>query len=339
MPKRDDIQTILVIGSGPIVIGQACEFDYSGAQACQVLERRGLPRRPGELQPRHHHDRPGHGGRAPTWSRITLGVRGAGSSPRSAPTRCCPRWAARPASTRPWSWRSPACSTEYGVEMIGCHLAAIERRRGPRACSTTAWPSVGIETARSGYRPLGGRAPRPSWLTLRLSRGAAPLLHAGRRGRRHRARPRRSLLSIVGQGLEALPAGEVLVEESHRGLEGVSRWRSCATMSATASSCAPSRTSTPMGVHTGDSITVAPGADAHRRGVPAHARHALAGILREDRRGDRRLQRPVRRQPGKRPHDRHRDEPARVAFLGAGVEGHGLPHREGRGEAGRGLHA
>ena len=37
MPKREDIKTILVIGSGPIVIGQACEFDYSGAQACKVL--------------------------------------------------------------------------------------------------------------------------------------------------------------------------------------------------------------------------------------------------------------------------------------------------------------
>ena len=41
MPKREDIQTILVIGSGPIVIGQACEFDYSGAQACKVLKADG----------------------------------------------------------------------------------------------------------------------------------------------------------------------------------------------------------------------------------------------------------------------------------------------------------
>ena len=40
MPKRDDITSVLVIGSGPIVIGQACEFDYSGTQACRVLWRR-----------------------------------------------------------------------------------------------------------------------------------------------------------------------------------------------------------------------------------------------------------------------------------------------------------
>src|SRR6187431_3458789 len=41
MPRRDDLHTILVIGSGPIVIGQACEFDYSGTQACRVLRRKG----------------------------------------------------------------------------------------------------------------------------------------------------------------------------------------------------------------------------------------------------------------------------------------------------------
>ena len=45
MPKRDDIQSVLVIGCGPIVIGQACEFDYSGTQACRVLQGRGDPGR------------------------------------------------------------------------------------------------------------------------------------------------------------------------------------------------------------------------------------------------------------------------------------------------------
>ncbi|MCK5225571.1 MAG: hypothetical protein KAQ89_02530, partial [Planctomycetes bacterium] len=42
MPKREDIQKILIIGSGPIVIGQGCEFDYSGAQACKVLKQEGF---------------------------------------------------------------------------------------------------------------------------------------------------------------------------------------------------------------------------------------------------------------------------------------------------------
>jgi len=51
MPRRDDIQSILVIGSGPIVIGQACEFDYSGTQACRVLVEEGLSGRARELEP------------------------------------------------------------------------------------------------------------------------------------------------------------------------------------------------------------------------------------------------------------------------------------------------
>ena len=55
MPKRTDIKSILVIGSGPIVIGQACEFDYSGAQACKVLKADGY-RHPRQLPPGDHHD-------------------------------------------------------------------------------------------------------------------------------------------------------------------------------------------------------------------------------------------------------------------------------------------
>ena len=59
MPQRTDINHVLVIGSGPIVIGQACEFDYSGTQACRVLKEEGLRVTPDQLQPGHHHDRPG----------------------------------------------------------------------------------------------------------------------------------------------------------------------------------------------------------------------------------------------------------------------------------------
>ena len=59
MPKRTDLESILIIGSGPIVIGQACEFDYSGTQACRVLAADGLPRGAGQLQPGDDHDGPG----------------------------------------------------------------------------------------------------------------------------------------------------------------------------------------------------------------------------------------------------------------------------------------
>ena len=58
MAKREDIRKILIIGSGPIIIGQACEFDYSGTQACKALRAEGYD----VVQPRHYHDGPRHGG-------------------------------------------------------------------------------------------------------------------------------------------------------------------------------------------------------------------------------------------------------------------------------------
>ena len=80
------------------------------------------------------------------------------------------------------------------------------------------------------------------------------------------------------------------------------------------------------------------GADADRQGIPDHARRLDRGHPR-DRRRDRRLEHPVRGQPGRRPDGGHRDEPARVALLGAGLEGDRLPDRQDRGEARGRLHA
>ena len=94
----------------------------------------------------------------------------------------------------------------------------------------------------------------------------------------------------------------------------------------------------PMGVHTGDSVTVAPQQTLTDRALPAAARPGDRGHPR-GRRRDRRLQRAVRGQPGDRGDPRHRDEPARVALVGAGVEGHRLPDRQDRRAAGGRLRA
>ena len=96
VPKRTDIQKILIIGSGPIVIGQACEFDYSGTQACKALRDEGFEVVLVNSQSGHHHDRPGDGRRAPTSSRSRRSSSRRSSS-ASGRTRCCRRWAARPA--------------------------------------------------------------------------------------------------------------------------------------------------------------------------------------------------------------------------------------------------
>ena len=61
MPRNPDLKKVLVIGSGPIIIGQAAEFDYAGTQACRALREEGLSGGAGQQQPGHHHDRSGDG--------------------------------------------------------------------------------------------------------------------------------------------------------------------------------------------------------------------------------------------------------------------------------------
>ena len=62
MPKNPNIKKVLVIGSGPIIIGQAAEFDYAGTQACRSLKEEGIECGAGQLQPGHHHDGQGYCG-------------------------------------------------------------------------------------------------------------------------------------------------------------------------------------------------------------------------------------------------------------------------------------
>ena len=95
MPKRTDIKSILIIGAGPIVIGQACEFDYSGAQACKALREEGYRVVLVNSQSGDDHDRPGDGRRDLHRADQLADGREA-SSRRSGPMRCCRRWADRP---------------------------------------------------------------------------------------------------------------------------------------------------------------------------------------------------------------------------------------------------
>ena len=94
MPKRTDLKTILIIGAGPIVIGQACEFDYSGAQACKALRDEGYRVVLVNSNPATIMTDPEMAD-AVTSSRST-GRRSRRSSPRKSPTRCCRPWVARP---------------------------------------------------------------------------------------------------------------------------------------------------------------------------------------------------------------------------------------------------
>jgi hypothetical protein len=95
LPRRPsgELRSICVIGAGPIVIGQACEFDYSGSQALKVLRKEGFQTIVVNSNPATIMTDPGFADR--TWSRWTQRGSPACSS-GSGPTRCCRRWAARP---------------------------------------------------------------------------------------------------------------------------------------------------------------------------------------------------------------------------------------------------
>ena len=94
MPKRTDISSIMIIGAGPIVIGQACEFDYSGAQACKALREEGYRVILVNSNPATIMTDPGMADA--TYIEPITPRSSPRSSRRNAPTRCCPRWAGRP---------------------------------------------------------------------------------------------------------------------------------------------------------------------------------------------------------------------------------------------------
>ena len=107
MPKRTDIKKILIIGSGPIVIGQACEFDYSGTQACKALREEGYEVVLINSNPATIMTDPEMADR--TYIEPITPEMVARSSSGRGPTPCFPPWAGRPASTAPSQWRRPAC--------------------------------------------------------------------------------------------------------------------------------------------------------------------------------------------------------------------------------------
>ena len=112
MPRRDDLHKILIIGSGPIVIGQACEFDYSGTQACKVLHDEGYEVVLVNSNPATIMTDPAFA------TRTYVEPLDPGSLTRSSRwsgrTRFCRRWAARRRSTWPWSCKSAGVLDQVG---------------------------------------------------------------------------------------------------------------------------------------------------------------------------------------------------------------------------------
>ena len=170
MPRRNDLTSILVIGSGPIVIGQACEFDYSGTQACRVLAEEGYRVILANSNPATIMTDPGHGRPHLRRAARSRGVR-ARSSRRSGRTRLLPTLGGQTALNLTMQLRR----TRRASSATGSRSSAPGRRRSPPprigTSSRPPWRSIGLEVPRSGFAHslARGRGDRrrdrvsPSW--------------------------------------------------------------------------------------------------------------------------------------------------------------------------------
>ena len=251
MPRRNDLESICLIGSGPIVIGQACEFDYAGCQALKVLREEGYRTIVVNSNPATIMTDPGFAD-----AHLPRAARPRGRRRRcsaaSGPTRCCRRWAARPRSTSRASSHDAGVLAELGIELIGAGVDAIARAEDRRA----------LQAGRRVVRARGRRTRRSSPTStqlegLPLPAVVRPGLHARRPRRRLRRDARPSCAARSSSGCATSPIGQVLVEESLRGWDEfeleVVRDRADNVVIV----CSIENLD-PMGVHTGDSVTVAP---------------------------------------------------------------------------------
>ncbi|MFQ5984737.1 MAG: carbamoyl-phosphate synthase large subunit [Alphaproteobacteria bacterium] len=252
MPKRTDIDSILIIGAGPIVIGQACEFDYSGAQACKALKAEGYRVILVNSNPATIMTDPGLADATyiePITPEILARI-----IERERPDALLPTMGGQTALNTAVALARQGILDGFGVEMIGATLEVIEKAEN-RQLFRDAMAGIGLACPKSRYvRNLG--AARAAVKDIGLPAIIRPSFTLGGTGGGV-AYNREEFEAAVAQGLETSPAGEVLIEESVLGwkefeMEVVrDRADNCIIV------CSIENVD-PMGVHTGDSITVAP---------------------------------------------------------------------------------
>ena len=252
MPKRTDLRTILLIGSGPIVIGQACEFDYSGVQACKALREEGYRVVLVNSNPATIMTDPEFADRtyiepmtAEVLERIIAAER---------PEAVLPTIGGQTALNLAIEVAEAGILERYGVELIGAKLPAIKKAED-RDLFKAAMQRIGLDLPRSGYARTYEEAEAirrdiPLPLIIRPSRTLG-----GTGG--GVAATEAEFADIVRWGLAASPTSEVLIEESIAGwkefeLEVMRDGKDNVVIVCSIENFDP------MGIHTGDSITVAP---------------------------------------------------------------------------------
>ncbi|HLI16149.1 MAG TPA: carbamoyl-phosphate synthase large subunit [Acidimicrobiales bacterium] len=252
MPRRDDLSSILVIGSGPIVIGQACEFDYSGAQACRALRAEGYRVVLVNSNPATIMTDPELADATyvePLSAEVVAAV-----IERERPDAVLPTMGGQTALNLAMALARSGVLAGLGVELIGANTEAIATAED-RERFKAAMTEIGLKVPASGFAHSLEEA-----LAVGESIGypvmVRPSYILGGRGTGIAA-DRDALASLAADGLAASPVGEILVERSIAG------WKEfeLEVMRDRADNCVvvcSIENFDPMGVHTGDSITVAP---------------------------------------------------------------------------------
>jgi carbamoyl-phosphate synthase large subunit len=252
MPRRDDLHKILVLGSGPIVIGQAAEFDYSGAQACKVLLEEGYEVVLVNSNPATIMTDPEFA--TATYVEPLLPGPVAQVIERERPDALLPTLGGQTALNLAKALHEDGTLERFGVELIGANYDAIHRAEDRELFDRTM-REAGLRTARNTIATSVADA-RAALEQFGLPLIIRPAFTLGGRGGGI-ARTREDVDVIVRRGLEASPIGQVLIDESVLGwgefeLE-VMRDRADNVVIV----CSIENVD-PMGVHTGDSVTVAP---------------------------------------------------------------------------------
>ena len=274
MPRRTDIETILLIGSGPIVIGQACEFDYSGTQACKALREEGYRVVLVNSNPATIMTDPETADRTYVEPMTVHSVRQI--IDRERPQALLPTVGGQTALNLAIELAEEGVLEEFGVELIGANLDAIlkaedrERFRG-------AMQSLGLSVPVSGYV----RSVREARLLLPATGLPAivrPSFTLGGMGAGV-ARTPAEFDRVVEWALLQSPRQECLIEQSVLGWKEfeLEVMRDCADNVVIVCSI---ENFDPMGVHTGDSITVAPAQTLTDKEYQA-MRNAAIAIIRE----------------------------------------------------------
>jgi carbamoyl-phosphate synthase large subunit len=252
MPKRTDIRSILIIGAGPIVIGQACEFDYSGAQACKALREEGYRVILINSNPATIMTDPSLADATyiePITPEIVERI-----IMREKPDALLPTMGGQTALNTALALDRAGTLARLGVELIGAKAEVIDRAED-RLKFRDAMTEIGIESPKSAIAHTLGEA-RAALAEVGLPAVIRPSFTLGGTGGGI-AYNKTEFERIVAGGLEASPTTEVLIEESVLG------WKEyeMEVVRDSADNCiiiCSIENVDPMGVHTGDSVTVAP---------------------------------------------------------------------------------